>query len=850
LVFFNSSTSSGQLVLGKANSGAGAFKDSLVTVDIGMELESKGSLAAGKRVQLPWGASGFDINALNADGLTIMQRALEWAAGAELSTGPIAHWKLDETSGSTAVDSEGGHDGTLLNGPAWTPGQVDGALAFDGTDDYVHLTSHAELDDLFDGGATVMAWINPASWGGNGYGRIFDKSSSPSATGDGWAIHLDKDNGGLNFGQGFNGGRGWWRFAESSIDFDTWQHIALAYDASSTSNDPIAYLNGSPVAVTRVDSPSGPVRSDAALDLRLGSDASVTLNVFDGKIDDARIYDHMLGAAEIAALAGLGTVAHWKLDDGAGLTAIDSEGGHHGTLTNGPAWVAGALGDALDFDGSNDYVDAGTFDVSGSGITMMGWFNADVIATDDGRIVSKANGPNEADAWWQLSTTDVGASRFLRMRIKAGGTTTTFADNSVNLVTDQWYFAVATYDNASGSMKLYLDGVEIRSGTHALGGALDTDPSVPVALGANGTAERFFNGVLDDVRVYNYALPAAEIYAIFDAVDVPSPTGYVERYQPWSANVDNAWEAVDLSVYGVPANAVVEVAIVNTAATRERWGGVRTAGSSLERRFQLHEVEAGGVDAVTLHVQTDASGRIEHYAENQAEVTFILLGYWLGASYVELYDNFTIIDGGSWRVHDFGAEGVAAGSIAEVVMVNTSFSREHLAGVRRLGAGYQRRFSLQEAESGGIDALSIMVQTDAAGRAEVYGPDPDDVDLYAVGYWSTPPGTYSEVGAVSGQVGVAAAWQSTDLSGYGVPDGATAQFVLANGAASAHAPMGLRASGSDLDRLIDLQEAESGGSDLATMHVNVNSSIEAGWYVESGITERSFYPVGWWLPAP
>ena len=237
-----------------------------------------------------------------------MRRAIEWAGGTNLSLTPLAHWKLDETSGLTAVDSEGGHDGMLINGPTWTPGQIDGALAFDGSDDYVDLTSDAELDDLFVGTATVMAWISPASWGGNGYGRIFDKSSSPSATGDGWAIRLNKDNGGLNFGQGFTTKRGWWRFAESSIDFDTWQHIALAYDASSTSNDPIVYMNGNPVAVTRVDAPSGDVRSDAMLDLRLGSHASAVFNVFDGSIDDARIYDRLLSAAEIAEIAKIAEI--------------------------------------------------------------------------------------------------------------------------------------------------------------------------------------------------------------------------------------------------------------------------------------------------------------------------------------------------------------------------------------------------------------------------------------------------------------------------------------------------------------------------------------------------------------
>ena len=292
----------------------------------------------------------------------------------------------------------------------------------------------------------------------------------------------------------------------------------------------------------------------------------------------------MRRAIEWAGGTGVtGPIAHWKLDDGAGLTAVDSASTNDGTLNGPPAWVLGAVGDALDFDGSNDYVAAGTFDVSGSGITMMGWFNAEAIATDDGRFISKANGPNEGDAWWQLSTTDSGSNRYLRMRIKAGGTTTTFADSSVNLSTGQWYFAVATYNNGSGDMKLYLDGAELASGSHTVGGALDTDAAVPVAIGANGTAERFFNGILDDVRIYDRALSASEIADLYAAGAPPAP-GYTELYQPWSATSDDTWQTVDLAPFGVPANAVVEVAVVNSDIGKGYFGGVRALGSSLERR--------------------------------------------------------------------------------------------------------------------------------------------------------------------------------------------------------------------------------------------------------------------------
>jgi hypothetical protein len=210
-----------------------------------------------------------------------------------------------------------------------------------------------------------------------------------------------------------------------------------------------------------------------------------------------------------------GLVGYWELNETAGITAADFSGnGNDGTLTNmtpSTDWVAGKIAGGLDFDGVNDYIDIGTFDVIGSGLTLTGWFNADTIGTNDPRIISKANGTNETDAWWQLSTTHSGSNRYLRMRVKAGGTPTTFADSSVNLTAGQWYLAVATYDNTSGMMKLYLDGTEVASGTHAVGGPVNADPTVPVAIGANGTVEQLFNGVLDDVRIYDRVLDPSEI---------------------------------------------------------------------------------------------------------------------------------------------------------------------------------------------------------------------------------------------------------------------------------------------------------------------------------------------------
>jgi hypothetical protein len=77
-----------------------------------------------------------------------------------------------------------------------------------------------------------------------------------------------------------------------------------------------------------------------------------------------------------------------------------------------------------------------------------------------------------------------------------------------------------------------------------------------------------------------------------------------------------------------------------------------------------------------------------------------------------------------------------------------------------------------------------------------------------------------------------------------------AQFVISNESANNKNELGLREYESSRVRLIELQEAESGGSDFGTMHVKVDDESRIEWYAQSGDTDNFFYPVGWWILTP
>ncbi len=214
--------------------------------------------------------------------------------------------------------------------------------------------------------------------------------------------------------------------------------------------------------------------------------------------------------------AAIGVLAHWPFDEGAGATAADTSGnGQTGTLTNGASWTAGARLNAVDLDGSNDFVDVGTIDVSGSAMTLAAWFNSSQLAntpSHDGRIISKANGTAESKHFWMLSTIRSGSDTRLRFRLKAGGQTTTLVASSGNLTENQWFHAAGVYDGAS--MKLYLDGVLVGSLNKT--GAIAVSSSVPAWIGGNPTDPtiRPWQGAIDDVRIYDRALSAAEVLAL------------------------------------------------------------------------------------------------------------------------------------------------------------------------------------------------------------------------------------------------------------------------------------------------------------------------------------------------
>jgi hypothetical protein len=244
----------------------------------------------------------------------------------------VGYWKLDDCTGTTVNDSSGNSNtGTITAGAGgntsagscssgtstemWndgTTGKFNSSLGFDGSDDTVNAGSGTSLDALTN--KSVTAWINAASFGENSYGRIVDKGTDPSSS-SGWGLFVcnstNCSGNNLAFFHDFSGANdGWWTTPTNSISTGSWIHVAVTYNNSSASNDPVIYINGESKTITESITPAGTASDDSATSLFIGN-RSAGDRTFDGSIDDVRVYNYILNSRQIKQVYNEGATARF-----------------------------------------------------------------------------------------------------------------------------------------------------------------------------------------------------------------------------------------------------------------------------------------------------------------------------------------------------------------------------------------------------------------------------------------------------------------------------------------------------------------------------------------------------------
>jgi hypothetical protein len=206
-----------------------------------------------------------------------------------------------------------------------------------------------------------------------------------------------------------------------------------------------------------------------------------------------------------------GLVAQYAFEN----DATDSSGnGLDGTIIGDAVFADGIEGMALDFDGVDDVVELGQFDVNGQ-ITLAAWILPDDFEINDARIITKANEWGGNDHWWMLSTISETSLRF-RLKTDDGLDTATLISDPV-LEAGVWAHVAATWDGSM--MRIYKDGVEVASQEKG-GTVVAVDPDISVAIGSQPSdafasdpshVAKFFDGLIDEVAIYERALSEGEI---------------------------------------------------------------------------------------------------------------------------------------------------------------------------------------------------------------------------------------------------------------------------------------------------------------------------------------------------
>jgi hypothetical protein len=468
---------------------------------------------------------------------------------------PVGEWKLDEGSGQSTADSSGNsHPGTLGSSgsvdsadPAWATGKIGKGLRYKGVDVYVDVgTTDFGIDNSF----TVGFWMNYSQpiGGGGTIGTAFSNRYNDAGGGSngGFTIGVYGSSNKIAY-RVYNGtaylGSSYAYEVGNALSPNQWYYVTSVYNGSNI----YTYVNGSLTDTT------------AYSDLNLGNFVQqIGANyfnsdwVFNGFLDEFKIYNYARTPAQIAWDFNRGDpITQYDLDECQGSTVYNSvvnangqAAGYNGTIYPGTSdqtsagdcstnantlWYNGRTGkynSSLNFDGTDDYVDlsshVSTLRLTSGSISV--WFKSDNV---DERDVILGFGDNDSITEW--GAFDVGPS------------TITYDDESLSFVNrtstyqlamyvrnghnaylnNQWHHAVVIVDGIEN--RIYIDGVKqnltFKYGSSTTGGYfLNTGSEDSMALGRRfylGSPE-YYNGQIDDVRIYNYALSDTQVKTLLN----------------------------------------------------------------------------------------------------------------------------------------------------------------------------------------------------------------------------------------------------------------------------------------------------------------------------------------------
>ncbi|MFC1455101.1 LamG-like jellyroll fold domain-containing protein [Candidatus Undinarchaeota archaeon] len=408
----------------------------------------------------------------------------------------VSYWRFEDN----LDDEKGLNNGDCTNCPSYTSlGKFGGAYNFIGSsaNHYINCGNDASLNPEY---ITISAWVKTSSTIDTN--QIISKDDDINRV---WQFKKDQDDK-LRFVV-FNDSAIKSVSGTTTIGDDKWHHVAGVYDGSTVK----VYVDG---VLDASENFAGSLRSSTN-SVFIGRSENANPGYFDGIIDDAAIFDRALSASEIRELYAsrqepladkslsddANFVSYWKFDS----DASDSTGSNDGAVT-GAVLETGKFGQAYDFDGTNDKIELNTavLPTDGSTWTVSAWMKPDAVNVGNIQpVFSQYLGAEgrispiyEIDGNWQFFFGHANGNTIIPIDTATAGV---------------WTHILVAYDGTN--LIAYKDGV-LKNNTGSLSANIATLDAT-IGWQYHTTDNRYFDGKIDDVAVFNRALSASEARDIY-----------------------------------------------------------------------------------------------------------------------------------------------------------------------------------------------------------------------------------------------------------------------------------------------------------------------------------------------
>ncbi len=456
--------------------------------------------------------------ALGASEIASLYRAGGIVGKQSSKQGLVGYWPLNEGRGSKAGDFSGnGSNCTFYGSPSWTSGPRGSAINFPASTDYMLCGNNSVLN-TGSSNFTLSAWVSRAS--STSTSIIMGKRVYPP----GYLLYFAGTSLGVQVNDASPIGYTLGSFAE----INTWRLITVV--VQRTTNQVFYYLDGALQSTTALSAATG--STDNAGNFGISADGADTVNPLRGKIDDVRIYNRALSAAEVRALYGegetqinsaqnnfltTGLVGLWSFNgkDLDAIYAYDRSGNsRNATLTGSPKPGIGKVSQAMVFSGSGQYARGSGFSESGTAnqpYTFAAWIKP-AAGEADGNIIHMSS--LDTGVGWCLPPVAIVSGKARGYSWNGGGVSVT---GTTTISPNKWYFVSNTWD-ASGGLKIYVNGVLENTTSQAVYSASGASNYLWLAHTPGGCAGDAgdFDGSLDEVRVYNRALSSSEVLQLYN----------------------------------------------------------------------------------------------------------------------------------------------------------------------------------------------------------------------------------------------------------------------------------------------------------------------------------------------